>query len=335
MYTHRLNGLLALLAIAAAAHASYGKPELIRAENLKTDLEFIADDLLEGRGTPSRGLDLAALYLRSQLKHMGAIPAGDLGTFYQSFRVERRGIGGRTQNIVAIIPGRDPVLKNEYVAISAHYDHLGLAKTGLDTVFNGADDDGSGTTSVLSIARAFAMGPRPKRSILIIWHAGEERGLLGAKHFTSNPTVPLDKIVGLLNIDMIGRSRPAGDANPKNAKLSGPDEIYVVGSREISKEFGDIVENVNRKTTKLKYNYYYDLPEKPEGIAHRSDHWEYLKRNVPIAFWFDGVHEDYHMVTDKIGKIDFAKMERVARAVYATAWTFAEAPKRPKLDATR
>src|ERR1051325_9078890 len=154
-----------------------------------------------------------------------------------------------TQNVVAVFEGSDPVLKNEYVALGAHYDHVGI---GLpvkgDAIYNGADDDGSGTTALLAMAEALTKATqKPKRSVLFVWHAGEEKGLWGSRYFTDNPTVPLANIVTQLNIDMIGRSKLVGDTNPLNRELSGAHEIYVIGSRMMSSELGQIVEDVNKQ----------------------------------------------------------------------------------------
>ncbi|HEX8140946.1 MAG TPA: M28 family peptidase, partial [Pyrinomonadaceae bacterium] len=207
----------------------------------------------------------------------------------------------QTQNVVGILEGSDPVLKNEYVAIGAHYDHVGMrAGTGPgDKIFNGADDDGSGTVSVLAMAEALTHSPtRPKRSILFIWHTGEEKGLWGSEYFTRYPTVPLKQIVAQLNIDMIGRSKKPGDTNPANKQLTGPDEIYVIGSRMMSAQLGELNEAVNREYLNLRFNYHYDEPNDPEQLYSRSDHYNYAKHGVPIIFFFDGVHEDYHRPTD-------------------------------------
>ncbi|HKZ02907.1 MAG TPA: M28 family peptidase, partial [Pyrinomonadaceae bacterium] len=149
-----------------------------------------------------------------------------------------------TQNVVAVWEGSDSVLKNEYVALGAHYDHVGLSNLQRgDSIFNGADDDGSGTTALLAMAEALSHATmRPKRSILFVWHAGEEKGLWGSRYFTEYPTVPLDRIVAQLNIDMIGRSKQAGDTDPRNKELSGPNDIYVIGSKMMSTELGELSE---------------------------------------------------------------------------------------------
>jgi Zn-dependent M28 family amino/carboxypeptidase len=235
-------------------------------------------------------------------------------------------------NVVGIVEGSDPSLKTEYVAMGAHIDHLGMGGNGPDTIFNGADDDGSGTVSVLEIAHAFASGPKPKRSLLFVWHCGEEKGLVGSSYFTDHPTVPLERIVAQLNIDMIGRSRKSGDTNPANKMLTDANSIYVVGSKRISAELGDINEAVNAKLNKLRFDYHYDEPNDPENIYMRSDHYNYAKHGIPIAFFFDGVHEDYHRPSDEVSKIDFVKMSKVAQTVYATAYTVANLDHRLKID---
>lgn len=251
----------------------------------------------------------------------------------------------RTQNVVAVFEGSDPVLKNEYVAFGAHYDHVGMGQPGLgrggskqggdsnDTLYNGADDDGSGTTSILAMAEAISHNPvRPKRSILFVWHCGEEKGLWGSDYYTRFPTIPLDRIVAQLNIDMIGRSKSADNTNPANADLSGSDEIYVIGSKMMSTELGNLSEQVNKSYLNVNFNYKYDNPTDPNRFFFRSDHFNYARKGVPIIFYFDGVHEDYHRPSDTPDKIDYRKMEKVARTVYATMWELANRPARPVVD---
>lgn len=238
-----------------------------------------------------------------------------------------------SQNVVAVYEGSDRTLKNEYVAVGAHYDHVGIGTTADgDSIFNGADDDGSGTVAVLSMAEAFAKGPRPKRSILLVWHMGEEKGLWGSRYFVNNPTVPLENVVTQLNIDMIGRSKREGDMHPRNKELSGPDEIYVIGSKMMSSSLGELSERVNSTYLKLTLNYTYDDPKDPNRFFFRSDHFNYAQKGVPIIFYFDGVHEDYHQRTDHWEKIDYQKMEKVTRTVFATAWELANTAQRPTID---
>jgi hypothetical protein len=242
-----------------------------------------------------------------------------------------------TQNVVAVLEGKDARLKKEYVALGAHYDHVGAngggcRPVGNDSICNGADDDGSGTTALLTMAEAFSKGPRPKRSILFVWHAGEEKGLWGSEYFTRFPTIPLKQIAAQLNIDMIGRSKKPGDTNPANKMLTAADEIYVVGSTLMSTELQQMSEGVNSAYLKLNFNYHYDEPNDPERMYSRSDHYNYAKHGIPIIFYFDGVHEDYHRPTDSPDKIDYEKMQRVTRTVFITASELANAPHRPVVD---
>lgn len=240
-----------------------------------------------------------------------------------------------TQNVVAIWEGSDPVLKNEMVAIGAHYDHVGINQNarGEDKIFNGADDDGSGTTGVLAIAEALAKSAkRPKRSILFVWHAGEEKGLWGSEYFTKFPTVDLKNVVAQLNIDMIGRSKPVGDTDKRNAELSGENEIYVIGSKMMSTQLGATSESVNNTFLKLTYNYKYDDPKDPNRFFFRSDHFHYASKGIPIIFWFDGVHVDYHGAGDHADKIDYNKMEKVTRTIFLTLWELGDAKTRPAVD---
>ena len=238
-----------------------------------------------------------------------------------------------TQNVVGIIEGTDPELKDEYVAIGAHYDHVGIgAPIDGDAIFNGADDDGSGTTAVLAMAEAFAKGERPRRSILFVWHTGEERGMWGSRYINEKPPVPPRQIVSALNIDMIGRSRPAGDTNPANENLTGPNEVYVIGPGVQSTEMGEILDQVNDDYLGLEFNPMYDTTDHPERIFFRSDHVNYARNGIPIAFFFTGTHEDYHRPSDHADKIDYEKMTKIARTIYATAWELASREGRPALN---
>jgi Zn-dependent M28 family amino/carboxypeptidase len=238
-----------------------------------------------------------------------------------------------TKNVIGVLEGGDGKLKKEYVALGAHYDHVGIGRPAAgDSIYNGADDDGSGTAAVLAIAEAFAQSPRPKRSILFVWHTGEEQGLWGSKYFTSYPTVPLEQIIAQLNMDMIGRSKKPEDANPANAELSGPNEVYVIGAKMMSTQLAELSERVNKNFLNLAFNYRYDKPDDPNQFFYRSDHFHYAQKGVPIIFYFDGIHEDYHKPSDSVDKIDFVKMEKVARTIFATAWELANVPQRPVVD---
>ncbi|HSP61497.1 MAG TPA: M28 family peptidase [Pyrinomonadaceae bacterium] len=239
-----------------------------------------------------------------------------------------------TQNIVAVWEGGDTLLKNEYVAVGAHYDHIGICAPGTaDPICNGADDDGSGTTALLGMAEAISHAKaRPKRSILFVWHCGEEKGLWGSRYFTDYPTIPLAQIVTQLNIDMIGRSKKDGDTDARNKDLSGPNQIYVIGSKMMSTELGELTEAVNKSFLNLQFDYRYDDPADPNRFFFRSDHYNYARKGIPIVFFFDGVHEDYHRPGDEPQKIDYVKMEKVARTVYVMLWEVANRATRVKVD---
>jgi Zn-dependent M28 family amino/carboxypeptidase len=239
-----------------------------------------------------------------------------------------------TQNVVAIWEGSDPILKDEYVAVGAHYDHVGICAPGTaDPICNGADDDGSGTTAILSMAEAVAKAPtRPKRSTIFVWHCGEEKGLWGSRYFTEYPTIPLDHVVAQLNIDMIGRSKKEGDTNPRNRELTGPNDVYLIGSTMMSTELGELVQSVNKSYLNIGYDTRYDDPADPNRFFFRSDHYNYARKGIPIIFFFDGVHEDYHQAGDSPDKIDYQKMEKITRTVYMTLWEVANRATRVKVD---
>jgi hypothetical protein len=273
--------------------------------------------------------------IKKQAAEGAPIEAFDLSAGKQaSFNVNAKIDRAITQNVVGVIEGADPVLKKEYVAVGAHYDHVGIAKNAEgDRIFNGADDDGSGTVATLAIAQALAKSPeRPKRSVIFVWHAGEEKGLWGSEFFTNNPTVPIEQIITQLNIDMIGRSKKGADDNPANKDLTGPNELYVIGSKMMSTDLGNLSEEVNNSFLKLAFNYKYDDPNDSERFFYRSDHFNYARKGVPIIFYFSGVHEDYHGLADTADKIDYQKMEKVARTVFAMMWRLANGPARPKVD---
>jgi hypothetical protein len=306
-----------------------------------------------GMGTGGGGGDLPAILPSAALldalfageKRTGSdilkgVAAGDAGESFSlgankqaQFTVSIAANKATAQNVVGVLEGSDPTLKNEYVAIGAHYDHVGTgAAVNGDSIYNGADDDGSGTVSVLAIAEALARGARPRRSVLFIWHCGEEKGLWGSEYFTKFPTVPLKQIVAQLNLDMVGRSKKEGDTNEANRDLSGTDEIYVIGSKMMSTELGELSERVNRSYLNLNFNYKYDDPADPNRFFFRSDHYNYALHGIPIIFYFDGVHEDYHKPSDSPDKIDYQKMEKITRTVSVTALELANAPTRPRVD---
>jgi hypothetical protein len=233
----------------------------------------------------------------------------------------------KTENVLGYLEGAEK--KDEVVIVTAHYDHLGKMRSGEgDVIRNGADDDGSGTVAVMELAKVFmkaaAEGHAPKRSILFMTVSAEEIGLLGSDYYTRYPVFPLQNTVVDLNIDMIGRR----DAQHKQ---SSP-YIYVIGADKISKELNQLSETVNNMYTKLTFDYTYNDENHPDRLYYRSDHWNFAKNNVPIIFYFDGIHEDYHRVTDEVGKIEFDLLRTRAQCIFLTAWEIANREKRIALD---
>lgn len=229
----------------------------------------------------------------------------------------------KTENVLGYLPGTD--LKDEVLVLTAHYDHEG--KSG-DKIWNGADDDGSGTSAVMEIAEAFDAaaedGNRPRRSILFMLVTGEEKGLLGSAYYANNPVYPLENTVVNLNIDMIGRVDPKHKDNPHY--------VYLVGSDRLSSELHDISEAANKITTKFDLDYTYNDEDHPERIYYRSDHWNFAKNDVPVIFYFNGVHEDYHKPTDTVEKINFEVLRDRTRLIFYTAWDIANRDSRPVVD---
>ncbi len=234
-----------------------------------------------------------------------------------------------SENILGYLEGTDK--KDELLVITAHFDHVGANGTGEDKIFNGADDDGSGTVSVMQIAEAFAKaakeGNRPRRSILFMTVTGEEVGLFGSSWYVSNPVFPLTSTVVDLNIDMIGRRDPKYTENRNY--------VYVIGSDKLSTELHTLHEQVNKGTLKMDLDYTYNDQNHPERLYYRSDHWNFAKNKVPIIFYFDGIHEDYHKVTDEVSKIDFDILQRRAQLVFHTAWEIANRDGRIMPDADK
>jgi len=226
-------------------------------------------------------------------------------------------------NVIAVVRGSDPTLRNTFVAYGAHYDHIGVvAPVRGDSIANGADDDGSGSMSLLAIARALQQAPvKPKRSTLFVWHIGEEKGLLGSSWFVDHPTVPIDSIVAQLNADMIGRNAPL--------------LLYTVGPRAApngqSRRLGAVVDSVNAaQPTPFKIDHSWDSATHVEHIYERSDHFNYARKGIPIVFFTTGMHEDYHAPSDDPSKIDYAKMARVARLLLDVGLAVGDSPKRPR-----
>ncbi|HEV2478741.1 MAG TPA: M28 family peptidase, partial [Puia sp.] len=231
----------------------------------------------------------------------------------------------QSSDVLGFLEGTD--LKDQVLVLSAHFDHLG--KRG-DVIWYGADDDGSGTVSILELAQAFAKakaaGKGPRRSILFLANSGEEKGLLGSEYFSDHPTYPLDHMTADLNIDMIGR------IDPNRKYGDSMNYVYVVGSDKLSSDLKPISEGNNKKYTKLELDYKFDNPNDPDRIYYRSDHFNFARKGVPIIFYFDGIHKDYHQPTDTPDKIDYDLMEKRARLVFYTAWEMANRNEMVKRD---
>lgn len=298
----------------------------ISLEDLKTNLYVIAADDMEGRDTGSAGQKKAGVYMIEQYKKYGIGFPEALGSYYQKVPTEAMKKYGEalpdSENILAYIEGSEK--PNEVIVISGHYDHVGT-KNGV--VYNGADDDGSGTVAVMEIAKAFQeakkKGYGPKRSILFLHVTGEEHGLFGSEYYSDNPVFPLANTVADLNIDMIGRD------DPENR---GKQYVYVIGSEMLSTELKKINETANQKSVNLELNYKYDDPKDPQRLYYRSDHYNFAKHNIPVAFFFDGIHEDYHKPSDKPDKIDYPLLQKRTQLVFTTAWELANRPERIKVD---
>jgi hypothetical protein len=252
-----------------------------------------------------------------------------------------------TRNVVGIVEGRDASLRNTYVAFGAHYDHVGYAEGEIvktqsgerragaagrvtagaigDRVWNGADDDGSGTVTLMALAKAFALGAKPRRSLIFVWHAGEERGLWGSRYFADYSTVPLDRIVAQINMDMVGRNR--------DDKAEEANTLYVVGSDRISTELHNLAIDANAGMSKpLTLDFSMNDPTDLEQIYYRSDHYSYAAKGIPIVFLFTGLHADYHANTDSVEKINYEKMARIGQFAHSLAMLVGNLDRAPSRD---
>jgi hypothetical protein len=287
------------------------------------------------------------------------------------------------RNVVGILRGSDPALRNEYVALTAHNDHVGfdhfpvdhdslrafdrvirpmgadspvrppteaewksirsildslrrVNKPRLDSIRNGADDDGSGTVSILEIASVMSRGARPKRSILFVSHTAEEAGLQGSRWYTGHSTVPVDSIVGEIDQDMVGRGTPTDFPRDGGKIAATPTYLEVVGAKRLSKEFGDSLEAANsREPLPFVFDYTFDAPGHPLQYYCRADHYNYAKYGIPAVAFSRGEHLDYHQVTDEAQYISYPDLARVSRMVYSAALVIANMPHRPTLDAPK
>jgi len=301
----------------------------INAEDLKKHLYTYASDEFEGRETGEAGQKKAVEYLKNfYINHNIASPL-DGDDYFQEVPSEylsnnRRGIELKdSENVVAFIEGDEK--PDEIIVISAHLDHIGIVD---GEICNGADDDGSGNVALLEIAEAFQKavkdGIKPKRSILFLHVTGEEKGLLGSSYYTENPIFPLENTVTNLNIDMVGRvdKRHIDDKN----------YVYLIGSNRLSNELHELSEAVNTKYTNINLDYKYNHINDPNRFYYRSDHYNFAKHGIPVIFYFNGTHEDYHKPTDTPDKIEYEILAKRAQLIFHTAWEIANKKKRLKVD---
>ena len=303
--------------------AKYSKS--ITSKELKELLYVYASDYFEGRDTGERGQKIAVDFLRNYYQKQNIEAAINTKDYFQEMILNIRGKNVKTENVVAIITGSEN--PEEYIVISAHLDHIGQ-KNG--QIYNGADDDGSGNVAMLEIAEAFQIAVkennRPKRSIIFLHVTGEEKGLLGSRYYTENPLYPLKETIANLNIDMIGR------LDPKRVDKD-PNYIYLIGSDKLSNELHEVSELVNRKYTNLILDYTFNAENDPNRFYYRSDHYNFAKNGIPVIFYFNGTHEDYHQPTDTADKINYDILQKRAKLIFHTAWELANMPNRIKLNA--
>ena len=351
----------------------------INPHDLRVRLTAFAHDSMMGREAGTIWDTRATDWVAEQFRRYGLQPAGENGGYFQEvpdIRARDTTARGPARNVVAIVRGNDPALANEYVAITAHNDHIGFTHqpvdhdslraanivtrplgadsprrdatpeemvriramidslhkrhggARLDSISNGADDDGSGTIALIELAEAFTKsGVKPRRSILFVSHTAEEKGLRGSAWYTDHSTVPMESIVAEIDLDMIGRGaavdNPAGSAT----------YLEVVGLRRLSKEYGDWFEAVNaRQRTPFVFNYEYDVPGHPQQYYCRADHYSYARYGVPSVSLSRGAHMDYHQVTDEPQYIDYPDYARLTQLVFDAALFVANADHRPGLS---
>lgn len=295
----------------------------ISESQLKQNLEIIASDEMEGRDTGSEGQKKAATYIVGQYEKAGISHPPKAEGWFQNvpstFMLNRF---PDSDNIWAFIEGSEK--PGEVLVITAHYDHIGEM---FGKIYNGADDNGSGTVAVMEIARVFQEaknnGVGPKRSILFLHVTGEERGLYGSDYYSRNPLYPLENTIANINIDMIGRIG--------NLYNNG-NYVYVIGADRLSSELHTINETVNEKHIKLELDYKYDDRNDPEQIYYRSNHYNFARYGVPSVFFFNGIHNDYHQATDTVDKINFEALKKRTQLIFALAWELANRENRIVVD---
>lgn len=300
----------------------------ITSKDLIKHLTIVASDDMQGRETGSKGQKKAGEYLINHYKSNAiSFPKGATD-FYQKIpaaflNAKRNDNLPDSENIWAYIEGSEK--PDEIIVISAHYDHVGI-KDG--EVYNGADDDGSGTVALLEIAQAFEIakkeGHGPKRSILFLHMTGEEHGLLGSSYYSENPLFPMTKTITDINIDMIGRHDEFHN--------DSSNYVYLIGSDYLSTDLFNICEAANKNYVKLSLDYKFNDRADPNRFYFRSDHYNFAKNGIPSVFLFSGVHADYHKPTDEVDKIEFEALKKRTQLAFSIAWELANRDNRPVVD---
>ena len=298
-------------------------------------LYVYASDYFQGRKTGSKGQKIAVDFLRDYYKNLNIQAADGTNNYFQEMTLKVDGKMVSTENVASIIKGSE--FPDEYIVLTSHLDHIGLEGGEIN---NGADDDGSGTVTMLEIAEALQIGLengyKPRRSIVFLHVTGEEEGLLGSAYYTENPLYPLEQTIVNLNIDMIGRNDPLHERDD--------DYLYLIGSDILSQDLHDISVSINEKYSKLDLDFRYNDPmlkvyERGRHYAnryyYRSDHYNFAKNDIPVIFYFSGTHEDYHLPTDTVEKINYPLLTKRARFIFHTLWELANREDRIKLNSSK
>ena len=298
--------------------------ETIISKELMEHLYVYASDYFQGRETGTVGQKRAIDFLQNFYSTHGIDPAQGTDNYKQSMELNIQGVPVQTENIAAILKGT--LYPEEYIVISSHMDHIGVTNGAIN---NGADDDGSGTVSLLEIAEAFKLaadaGHGPKRSLIFLHVTGEEKGLLGSSYYAQNPLYPLQNTMANLNIDMVGRTDPKREDKD-------PNYIYLIGADKLSQDLHDLSEETNTKYTQLKLDYTFNDEKDPNRFYYRSDHYNFAKNNIPVIFYFNGTHEDYHQEGDTPDKINYPLLAKRTQLIFYTAWELANRSEKIKLN---
>ncbi|MDO4727899.1 MAG: M28 family peptidase [Bacteroidota bacterium] len=298
----------------------------ITINDLQKHLYTIAADSMMGRDTGSEGLKKAGEYIIGQYKKLGITPPPSADNYYQPIasKYMRTAWSKKlpdSENIWAYIEGTN--LKDEVVVLTAHYDHIGYKN---HEIYNGADDNASGTSALLEIAEALTLaaqqGIKPKRSILLLHLTGEEYGLHGSRYYVNNPIIPLDKTIANVNVDMIGRN---GFGMENNNHY-----VYVIGSDKLSSDLHKLSEKANFLDLKLDYRY--NSETDPNQYYYRSDHYNFVLQKIPSIFYFGGEHKDYHQTTDTAEKINYPLLTKRTQLIFSLVWLLANTDEKPKID---